>query len=130
MRPDHEQALNLPYSKSLAVGDLLLMSGHVPLDGNGQIVSTELEAQFDHVLGGIVDTLSQHGATLDQLVQLRCYLSDERYFAEFNRLCSDAFEAPFPTRTTIVAKMAMPGILIEIEPTAALTGRRDGMERS
>ena len=101
--------ITLPYARSRVVDNLVFSSGHVPLDTNGALVSNEFAAQFEHVVRGIEATLREAGASLEDIVQLRCYLASAHHFDEFNELCRSAFPQPFPTRTTVVTGMAKPG---------------------
>jgi len=110
----------LPYTRARIVNNFVLSSGHVPLNAEGQLVSPDFASQFEYVVRGIETSLGEVGATLKDVVQLRCYLARQEDFDELNALCRQAFPEPFPTRTTVVVDMARPGILIEIEPTAVI----------
>jgi len=113
------QRTPLPYSRFRVVGDLIFFSGIVPLDAAGEVVSPTFADQFAHVMSSIHDALAAAGVGLADVVQTRCYLVAPEYFDEFNRLYREAFVEPYPSRTTIVAGIAKPGVLLEIEMVAA-----------
>jgi enamine deaminase RidA (YjgF/YER057c/UK114 family) len=46
------------------------------------------------------------------------HVTDADHFAELNRVYERYFEAPRPVRTTVIADLVVPGMLVEITVVA------------
>ena len=102
-------------------GDLLYMSGRAPVDpGTLQVVGDGFAEQAEIVLRDIGAVLAAAGSDWDHVLRIECFLADSGDFAEWNRIWSERFTSPRPARTTVVAGFAVPGILIELQVTAAV----------
>jgi len=106
-----------PLSHAVRAGDFVYVSGQVPSDANGIIVSGGLEAQVRQVLDNVKAALALAGASMDQVVKTTCVLEDARDFAAFNKAYSAYFPKEPPARTTIEARL-MVDIKIEIDAIA------------
>ena len=104
------------YSPALKVGDLVFLSGQLPLDPNTMaIVAGGIKAQVIQVFANIKALCVAAGAELDAIVKLTVYLTDIAHAAVVNEVMVDYFQAPYPTRTSI-AVVALPrAALVEIE---------------
>jgi 2-iminobutanoate/2-iminopropanoate deaminase len=101
-------------------GDLIFMSGRAPVDpATLKVVGDGLTEQAQIVLGDIGAVLAAAGSDWDHVLRIECFLADPADFAEWNRIWSERFTPPRPARTTVVAGFAVPGILIELQVTAA-----------
>ena len=92
---------HLPFSPAITVGDLIFVSGQASVDEGGQIVGDTFEGEFRRSVENLRKILEAAGSDLAHVVQMRNYVRDPVYLAEFNRLYSEYFEAPYPVRTTI-----------------------------
>jgi enamine deaminase RidA (YjgF/YER057c/UK114 family) len=107
----------------LAVGDgtLLFLAGQLAVDAQGRLVgegSMAEQAQF--VLETIGAILEAHGATFDDVVNIRTFLTDMDAVGEYVAVRSTFFTGAPPTSTTVeISRLAVPGALIEIEVVAA-----------
>lgn len=110
-----------PYSQAIRVGDLLFLSGQIPLDPTtGELVSNDLEAQIRRVLDNLRAVLSEAGGSLASLVKTTIYLTDLADFAMVNRIYGEYLSPPFPARATVEVKALPRGARVEIEGIAAL----------
>jgi len=110
--------LPFPFSKVVAAGGFLFLSGQIPLDAAGQPVRGPIAAQTRAVLDTIAATLAQQGAAMTDVVRVTVWLSDLALFAEFNEVYRDYFKAPhLPARSTVQAQLAF-DVDVEIEVTA------------
>lgn len=101
-------------------GDLLLLSGQAPLDPDGHVIEGGFRVQARRVLQSIRETLDAAGVGVGDVLRVVCILADPGDFAVWNEEFAEAFPEPRPVRTTFVAGFVLPGMLIEVEVTAAL----------
>ncbi|MDH0864724.1 RidA family protein [Mitsuaria sp. GD03876] len=108
---------NLPFSKVRRVGDLVFLSGELPIDATGGMPDG-IGPQTDLTLARIAATLAGEGLTLSNVVQATVHLRHAEDFAAFNAAYARHFAAPFPTRTTVVAALALEQADVEITVVA------------
>ena len=95
------------------------MSGQVPRDPRtGAVVGTTVVEQTRQVIENLRRVLEAGGATLDDVVSVTCYLSNERDWDAFNAEYRQIFRAPYPTRTTVGAGLR--DVLVEMSAVAWL----------
>jgi reactive intermediate/imine deaminase len=105
------------YSPAVRAGDFLYVSGQVPKDlRSGAVVGTTVDEQAAQVIRNIRDVLAAAGATLHDVVSATIYLTNEDDWGTVNEIWRNTFTAPFPSRTTVGAKLR--GILVEISVIA------------
>jgi len=107
----------MPFSKVVRAGGFLFLSGVLPMDEKGQIVSGSIDVQTRTVLERIGATLGEHGAGLADVVRVTVWLADLGDFAAFNEEYRRHFESGFPARSTVQATL-YGGARIEIEAQA------------
>jgi 2-iminobutanoate/2-iminopropanoate deaminase len=107
----------LPFSPATSVGGFVFVSGQASVDMDGNIVSDRFEGEMRRSLENAKAVLAAAGLTLRDVVQVRNYLGDQEYLAEFNAIYREYFEEPYPARTTIMGCLG--GILkYEVEMIA------------
>ena len=111
------------YSRVVRMGDLVLLAGTTATMPDGAIAGlVGLDAQTVQTLDNVASALARVGATLADVVRTRVYLIDVSHFDGFARAHADAFGDVRPVNTTvIVAALADPRMLIEIEVDAYLS---------
>jgi 2-iminobutanoate/2-iminopropanoate deaminase len=109
------------YSPAVRYGDLLFVSGQVPVDvRTGEPLGGDIRAQTKAVLANLRRALEACGATLDDVVAVTAYLADANDWGAFNEVYGEAFNPPYPTRTTVGAGLR--GFLVEVSAIAARPG--------
>jgi 2-iminobutanoate/2-iminopropanoate deaminase len=104
-------------------GDLLFLSGRAPIDpATMRVVDGGFDEQARVVLRDIEAVLSAAGSSWEHVLRIQCFLADASDFPAWNRIWCERFDAPRPARTTVVAGFTVPGMLIELEVTAAVAG--------
>ncbi|MEX0893197.1 MAG: Rid family hydrolase [Gemmatimonadota bacterium] len=107
------------YSRCIRAGSLLFISGQVPRDfETGALLGAELEAQTLGVIANLRRVLEGAGAGLEDVVSVTAYLADIGDWDAFNRIYREAFEPPYPTRTTVGA--ALHDVLVELSAVAVV----------
>ena len=67
-------------------------------------------------LANVERILRVGGATLQNVVSVTVYLSDEENWGRFNEVYKTVFTAPYPTRAVVGAQLR--GIMVEISAVA------------
>ena len=112
-----------PYSQAVRTGDLLFVSGQIPLDpATGRLVEGDVSAQTHRVLQSLDAIVRAAGATLDDICDMTVYLLDiENHKWPVREVRSEFFDDDrLPVSTMIeVRNFAIEGMLIEIDAIAA-----------
>ena len=110
-----------PYSQAVKAGNLLFVSGQVPLDpATGAPVEATIQAQTTRSLENVKAILAQAGATLDNVVKTTVFLKDMNDFVEMNRVYQTYFTKDCPARSAVQVVRLPKDVLVEIEAIAAL----------
>jgi 2-iminobutanoate/2-iminopropanoate deaminase len=112
-----------PYSQAVQVGNLLFLSGQIPLDpSSGELVDGGIEAQARQVMRNLREVLAAAGLDFAALVKTTIYLIDLGDFATVNRIYGECFGGVPPARATVQVVALPKGALLEIEGIAVKTG--------
>ena len=110
-----------PYSQAVKSGNMLFLSGQIPLDPvTGALVSGGIEAQTRQVFTNIGAILEAAGASFGHVVSATVYVADMNDFAKVNEIYATYFAAPAPARATVQVARLPKDSLVEIQVTAAL----------
>jgi 2-iminobutanoate/2-iminopropanoate deaminase len=103
-------------------GNLLFLSGRAAVDpATGTVRTDDFAGQLKIVLEDAFAVLDKAGSGPDNVLRVECSLLDANDFGEWNRQFAEAFPAPRPARTTLViAGLPIPGLLVELQLTAAV----------
>jgi 2-iminobutanoate/2-iminopropanoate deaminase len=108
-----------PYSPALRAGQLLFLSGQVPLDpATGSLVDGDIASQTRQVLRNIGTLLTAAGLTHDAVVRTTVFLADMDDFAAMNGAYAEFFSEPYPARSTVQAARLPRDARIEIDVIA------------
>lgn len=110
-----------PYSQAIRVGELVFVSGQLPLKpGTSEVVGTTIQEQTEQVLTNLRAILEAAGSGLDRLVKTTVFLSRLEDFPGMNEVYRrHAGEVP-PARSTVEVGKFPGGALLEIEAIAHL----------
>ena len=104
------------YSQGIAWGDLLFVSGQLPLEpSSGELVSIDLEAQIHQALRNLDAVLRAGGSDLARVIKTTVYITDIDHWPIVNRIYSEYFPGEPPARSVVPIKELHYGALIEIE---------------
>ena len=106
-----------PFSPAVRAGDFIYVSGQVPANADGEIVTGGIEAQTRQVMDNLKTVLALAGATLDDVCKTNCWLDDARDFGAFNRIYMSYFPNGKPARSTTEARL-MVDAKVEIDVIA------------
>jgi len=108
-----------PYSQAVRVGELVFLSGQIPLDpATGQLVEGDITAQTKRVMENLRAVLTAAGCGFGDVVRTTIYLVDLGHFGKVNEAYGACFEAPFPARATVQVSALPKGAQVEIDMVA------------
>jgi 2-iminobutanoate/2-iminopropanoate deaminase len=116
--PTAPQAIG-PYSQAIRAGDLLFVSGQIPLDpATGVLVAGDVATQTHRVMQNVRAIVEAAGASLDDVVKTTIFLADLNDFAVVNEVYGSYFRPPAPARATVQVARLPRDVRIEIDAVA------------
>jgi 2-iminobutanoate/2-iminopropanoate deaminase len=117
--PDAPKAIG-PYSQAVRAGQLLFVSGQVPLDpATGQIVGGDVAAQTRRVFDNLAAVLKAGGRSFADVVRTTVFLADMNDFATVNEVYGTYFSEPYPARATVQVARLPKDARVEIDLIAS-----------
>lgn len=112
------------YSRAVAVGDHVYVSGTTATDAEGRIVGVgDAYAQTRQALSNIAHALDRAGARLEDVVRTRIFVTDISQWEAIGRAHGEVFARIRPATTMVeVRRLISPQMLVEIEADALITG--------
>jgi reactive intermediate/imine deaminase len=112
------------FSRAVRVGDLVFVSGTVAWGPDGKLVGKgDVYAQAKQTLANIEGYLREAGASLEDVVRTRIYLTDIGRWQEVARAHREAFGDVRPASSLLeISRLAEPEMLVEIEAVAVVSG--------
>jgi enamine deaminase RidA (YjgF/YER057c/UK114 family) len=110
------------YSRAVKVGSRIYVTGTTATGNEGEIVGADDGyAQAVQVIKNIERALAALGASLENVVRTRMFVTDISRWEEFGRAHNEYFGEIMPATTMVeVARLIDPRMLIEIEADAEL----------
>jgi 2-iminobutanoate/2-iminopropanoate deaminase len=119
-----------PFAHAVQWGDLLFVTGQMPTDpATGGLVDGGVVEQARQVLANLRAVVAGVGASLDDALMVRVYLTDFADFDAFNAEYVRWFAGPLPSRTCVGVTGLAVGAAVEIDLVVGLTqvvGRTQG----
>ncbi len=108
-----------PLTQAVKMGNMLFISGQVPVDSKTmQVVSEDFAVQAKQVLENVKGIVEAAGGSLNQIVKTMVFLTDMGRFQEMNEIYRTYFPVEPPARTCIGVKELPRKSQIEIEAMA------------
>ncbi len=109
-----------PYSTAIENGDLLFISGQIPLDGaTGKLVPGDISAQARQSMENLKAILAAAGLSFANVVKTTIFLTDMADFAAVNEVYKAYVTEPYPARSTFAVAALPMGAKVEVEMIAA-----------
>jgi reactive intermediate/imine deaminase len=122
VRPDGLPPVN-GYSHAVAFsGQLVAVSGQVPLDGQGRLAGQDARAQVRQVFDNLTAALAAAGASMEHVVKLTVYLTDLADLEAFREIRDEYISLDKPPASTLVqvSGLVNPAFRVEIDALAAI----------
>jgi len=111
------------YSRAVRVGDLVHVAGTTATDSDGQIVGVgDAALQTQQALKNIKCALEAVGATLNDVVRTRIFITDISKWEQVGRVHGEYFKDIRPATTMVeIGRLVDPKMIVEIEAEAMVT---------
>ena len=110
-----------PYSQGVIAGNLLFVSGQIPLNPvDGSLVSDSLESQANQVFENLRAIIQEAGTSFEHVLKLTIYLTDLENFAAVNKVMENYFNEPYPARATVEVSRLPKDVEVEIDAIVEL----------
>ena len=107
------------YTDAVRAGDLLFVSGCVPVDRDGNLVPGDIVEQTRCVFENVGAVLAAAGAGFADIVKVTVFLTDVDDRQAVNTVRQEVFGDVRPASTLVeVSRLAIPGARIEVEAVA------------
>jgi 2-iminobutanoate/2-iminopropanoate deaminase len=111
-----------PYSQAIRVGNLVFVSGQIPVDPATDTMPQGIGDQTRVVLGNLRAVLEAAGCTLADVVKTTVYMKDLGEFVAMNQVYAAFFKETPPARATVGVHDLPKGARVEIDAIAILAG--------
>lgn len=109
-----------PYSQAVQAGNLLFVSGQLPINPETGEMPSDIKAQTRQSIANLKAILEEAGGSLDNVVKSTVLLADMSLFGPMNEVYAEEFHKVFPARCAFAVKELPKQALVEIEVIAAL----------
>jgi 2-iminobutanoate/2-iminopropanoate deaminase len=108
-----------PYSPAVRAGQLLFVSGQVPIDpATGNMIDGGIADQTRRVLDNIGELLLAAGRSFGDVVRTTVFLADMNDFVAMNEVYGEYFVEPYPARATVQVARLPKDSRVEIDVIA------------
>jgi 2-iminobutanoate/2-iminopropanoate deaminase len=91
-----------PYAQAVRYGDLLFVSGMIPINPKtGELLTEDFEAEVTLVLENLKAVVEASGMSLKNVLKASVFLKDLSLFGKFNEIYGRYFGDVLPARETI-----------------------------
>lgn len=104
-----------PYSSAIKLGNLLFVSGQIPVNPQTGDMPSTITEQAHQSLSNLKALVEESGYTLTDVVKTTVFLADIADFAAVNEVYASYFAEPYPTRSCVAVKDLPKGAKVEIE---------------
>jgi len=103
-----------PYSQGVSFGDLIFLSGQIPLNPKtGELVKGITE-ETTQVFENIKALLDESGSSFDKVLKCSVFLKDMNDFGAMNDVYAKYFTEPYPAREAVQVAKLPKGVSVEI----------------
>jgi len=111
-----------PYSPVIRAGNLLFLSGQIPIDpATGALVEGSIAIQTEQVMRNIQALLEAAGAGFEHVVRTTVFLADMNEFAAMNECYARFVTDPAPARSTVQVARLPRDVRVEIDAIAVIS---------
>ena len=108
-----------PYSQAIQAGNLLFLSGQIPIDpATGELVKGDIADKTRRVMENIKAVLESQGLSMEDVVKSTVFLKSINDFGRFNEIYATYFRSAPPARSTVEVSRMAKDADIEIEMIA------------
>jgi len=96
------------------------ISGQTSMSAEGDVLHMDdFEKQVETALQNLETVLEEAGATINDVVKIGAYLTDQKHMESYRRVQSEFFGDFNPAQTLLIVEdLALPDLMVEVEATA------------
>lgn len=119
IRTDNAPAPIGPYSQAVQFGNMLFISGQIPIDPkSGDLVQGDIKTETKQVMENLKAILQQAGMDFTNIIKTSIFLMDMGQFAQVNEVYGSYFGEGAPARETVQVSGLPKGVNVEISMIA------------
>jgi reactive intermediate/imine deaminase len=116
------------YSQAVRAGDLVFLSGQIPLDPKTmKLVEGPFEDHVRRVFDNLRAVCKEAGGDFDRVARVTVYLTDLANFSKVNEVMASYFNEPYPARAAIGVASLPRGCAVEIDAIMYLGSREEAL---
>ena len=110
-----EKAAVGPYSQAVVAGNLVFVSGQIPVDPATGNIPEDIVDQARQALTNLGEVLRASVSGLDKAVRVTVFITDISAFGKVNEVYAEFFKEPYPSRSCVEVSKLPKGVKIEID---------------
>ncbi len=103
------------YSQAVRSGDLVFISGQIPLVPETMTLKSGFAEQTHQVFNNLKTIVEAAGGNMNQIIKVNIFLMDLNNFATLNDIMAEYFEQPYPARAAVQVAGIPKGAEVEME---------------
>lgn len=103
------------YSQAVRTGNLVFLSGQIPLDPKTMELKEGFVEQTHQVFKNLKAVVEAAGGTMDQIIKVNIFVMDLANFATLNEIMTEYFTQPYPARAAVQVAGIPKGAEVEME---------------
>lgn len=107
-----------PYSQSVRAGNLLFISGQIPVNGETGLIPENIKEQTRQCMENIRLVLDEAGLDFRDIIKCGIFLKDMGNFSAINEIYGSYFTSDYPARFAVEVARLPKDVLVEIEAIA------------
>jgi 2-iminobutanoate/2-iminopropanoate deaminase len=107
-----------PYGQAIRCGNLVFVSGQLPMDPKTSALVTGITDETRQVFENLKAVLEAAGSSLDRALKVTVYMKDLGQFGEMNKVYATFFRENPPARSTVQVAALPRGVSVEIDVVA------------
>jgi enamine deaminase RidA (YjgF/YER057c/UK114 family) len=108
------------FSRAVVVGSTVHVAGTAPIPADGSPTPESAYEQARLCLSIIAEALGRAGASVEDVVRTRMFITEAEYWGEVSRAHGEVFSQIRPAATCIVTSLLDPAWKVEIEAEAVI----------
>ena len=108
-----------PYSQAIDLGDLVFVSGQIPLNPETmEVVEGDIAVQTEQVMHNLQAILTEAGLAFSNVAKFTIYITNMDNFATINETYAKFLKEPYPARATVEVSKLPKGVAVEMDVIA------------
>ncbi len=107
-----------PYSQAVVHGDLVFVSGQIPVDPTDGSVPEDIAEQTAQALRNLRNVLEAAGSGMDRVLRVTVFVRNISRFPDVNAVYAGFFTEPYPSRSCVEVSGLPKGVSVEIDAIA------------